>query len=116
MTRLNTMPVPPPKPATIVLCELALAAGVAGHCVALCYRDLPAPVACQLYKHCIRFAGAATVRHVRALADVRKLADEVGQVRLVIVYSLRLRNPTGVARSNCLCLSGCGRVVTSSIW
>jgi len=76
----------------VALSELAIAAGMAGRSVTLCFEGFPAPVLCQLYKYCIRYAGPETVRNIYTQADVRKLAKEIDQVRLVLVHTARLCN------------------------
>lgn len=92
MTRLPVAPTLPPKPTSVVLSELAIAAGMVGHSATLSFQSFPAPVLCQLWKYCIRYAGPETVRHIYTQADVRKLAKEIDQVRLVLVYTDRLCN------------------------
>lgn len=88
------MPSPSPSamPTSVALAELAIAAGAVGESLTVCYQGLPATVLCQLYKHCIRYAGAAAVRHVRTARDVRGLVDAIGSVSLAIVYNARLVN------------------------
>jgi hypothetical protein len=76
----------------VTLSELAIAAGMIGHSVTLCFQGFPAPTLCQLWKYCIRYAGPETVRHIHVQADVRKLAEEIDQVRLVLFYTARLCN------------------------
>ena len=92
MTRLPISQTVPPKPASATLCELAIAAGVAGRSVSLCLQDFPAPLLCQLWKYCTQYAGLMGVRHVRSQADIRKLAEQVSRVRLALVFSPQLRH------------------------
>ena len=97
MTRLHT-PLPvPPKPSSVALSELAIAAGVAGHGITLWYHDFPAPVLCQIWQYCTRYAGSREVRHIRTPADARKLADHVSDTRLALAYNARLCNPAAWA-------------------
>ena len=92
MTRLNIPHPVPPKPATISLCELAIAAGRAGHSVTLSFQSFAAPALCQLWRYCIRYAGPETVRNIYTQADIRKLAKAIDEVRLVLVHTARLCN------------------------
>ena len=94
MTRLCVNPAMSPKPASIGLCELAIAAGVAGQSVTLSFQDFPAPVLCQLWRYCTRYAGSVAIRHIHSQTDVRKLAGEISDVRLALVYTPRLRGMT----------------------
>ena len=50
MTRLNAQIPLPPKPASVSLCELAIAAGTAGHSVTIRFEDYPAHVLCKLWQ------------------------------------------------------------------
>ena len=90
MTRLPTVPTPPPKPTSIALSELAIVAGMAGRNVTLSFDGFPAPTLCQLWKYCIRYAPPETVRNIYTQADVRKLAKGIDQVRLVLLHTPRL--------------------------
>ena len=90
MTRLPAIPTPPPKPTSVALSELAIAAGLAGGNVTLSFDEFPAPTLCQLWKYCIRYAPAETVRNIYTQADVRKLAKGIDQVRLVLLHTPRL--------------------------
>ena len=90
MTRLPAIPTPPPKPTSVALSELAIAAGLAGRNVTLSFDGFPAPTLCQLWKYCIRYAPAETVRNIYTQADVHKLAKGIDQVRLVLLHTPRL--------------------------
>lgn len=92
MTRIHTALPVPLKPSSVKLCELAIATGMVGHSVTLSFQSFPAPTLCQLWKYSIRYAGAEKVRNIYSQADVRKLAKEVDQVRLILVYTARLCN------------------------
>jgi len=46
MARLPTTLQPPPAPHSVVLAELAIAAGIAGHSITLYYQGYPAPLSC----------------------------------------------------------------------
>ena len=60
MTRLSVAPTPPPKPISVALSELAIAAGMTWHSVTLSFQGFPAPILCQLLKYCIRYVGPGT--------------------------------------------------------
>ncbi len=92
MTRLPVAPTLPPKPTSVALSELAIAAGRIGHSVTLCFQGFPAPVLCQLWRYCIRYAGPETVRNIYTQADARKLAKAIDEVGLVLVHTARLCN------------------------
>jgi hypothetical protein len=97
MTRLNTPLTLPPAPDTVSLCELAIAAGVAGRSIAIQFRDFPAPVVCKLWQYSMHFAGPGEVRHVRNQSHIRKLPEACGSVKLILVYSEKLRAATSWA-------------------
>jgi hypothetical protein len=92
MTQLPVTSAPPPKPTSVALSELTIAAGLAGRSLTLSFQSFPALVLCQLWKYSIRYAGPNTVRNVYTQADVRKLAKEIDQVRLVLVHTAGLCN------------------------
>ena len=94
MTRLPTTHNLPRRPVSATLSELAISAGIAGHSLALCFRDFPAPVLCELWRHCTNSLAADEVYHVRTPTDARRLASRMGNVRLVLVHVPRLHNPT----------------------
>lgn len=94
MTRLCIPRPAPSKPISVALCELAIAAGVAGQSLTLCFDGYPAPVLCQLWRYCTRYTGPSELHHVRTQADVGKLTDEPSAVRLVLAHAQRLRNAT----------------------
>jgi len=96
MTRLPATPVPPPAPASVILSELALAAGAAGHGVTVCFDGYAAPLLCDVWKRFIARLGSSRVFHVSTQADVRKLG-EVANLRLIIVHQARLLSPTAWA-------------------
>ena len=97
MTRLNSSIPLPPKPATVSLCELAIAAGMAGQSVAIRFQDFPAHIVCQIWKYSMHFAEPNTVYHVRNQPDVRKLPPACGDMRLVLVYTEKYRTASSWA-------------------
>ncbi len=97
MTRLPAADWHPRKPASVALGELALAAGMAGQSVTLCFHDFPAPLLCEFWKYYARSLGANEVYHIRSQADIKKLSDRVGELRLVLVHAPRLHNPAAWA-------------------
>lgn len=90
MTRLATPFSPPPRPHSVVLGELAIAAGIAGQPITLLYRDFPAPVLCEIWKHHARGLRADQVLQVRSQADVRSLDGRIDDVRMILVHAGRL--------------------------
>ena len=94
MTRLPTTHNLPLRPVSAALAELAIAGGMAGHPLALLFRDFAAPVLCDLWRHCTSPLVADQVYHVHTPADARKLANRAANVRLVLVHAARLHNPT----------------------
>ena len=91
MTRLNTCLSLPPKPNTVSLCELAIAAGLAGQSIAVHFQDYPAHVLCKLWQYSINFAGPSEVRHIPNQSEIRKLPGVCGNTKLVLVHSEKLR-------------------------
>ena len=58
-------------------------------------------------KHCIRYAGPEAVHHVHTQADVHKLGKVIDNIRLVLLYASRLRNPASwVIQTSGLALEG----------
>ena len=94
MTRLLAMPVPPPAPVSVVLPELAVAAGLAGHSVTVCFDGFAAPLLCELWKRFVEQVGSSHVHHVTSQSDVRKLAKHSVHPQLIIVHQPRLHNAT----------------------
>jgi hypothetical protein len=94
MTRLHITHRPPLKPRSVMLGDLAIAAGIAGQSITLCYQDFPAPLLCETWRYHARFLDAEEVFHVRTQADLRKLTERGAEVRLVLVHALRLHVPT----------------------
>jgi len=94
MTRVNVTPQPPPRPASVVIGEMAIAAGIAGHSLTLCYRDYPAPLLCEQWKYFAQSVDADAVLHIHGQADVRKIADRINGLRLVFVHSPSHHGPT----------------------
>lgn len=97
MTRLHAMPLVPPAPVSVRLVELAVAAGVAGHSITLCFQDYPAPILSEVWKIIVNQLGAERVFQVTSQADIRKLAEAVAYHRLVLVHNPRLVTATGWA-------------------
>ena len=86
MTRL-TVPQPvPATPRTVHLGELAIAAGMAGRPVTLCYQEFPAPLLSEVWRHHIGTAGPEAVYHVRTQSDLNKLPERLPITRLVLVH------------------------------
>ena len=92
MTRVNTTLSPIRKPDSVVLVELAIAAGLAGNPVAVCFSESTATVTCQIWKYFAQFAGPERVLHVHSQTDIRKLTKAVVDRRLIVVHTPRLFN------------------------
>ena len=94
MTRLPTPQPVPTTPRTVRLGELAMAAGMAGLPVTLCYQEFPAPVLSEVWRYHIRTAGPDAIHHVRTQSDLNKLPEQLADARLVLVHTPRLHIPT----------------------
>ncbi len=94
MTHLPTPQPATTTPCTIRLGELAMAAGMAGMPVALCYQEFPAPILSEVWRHYIRTAGPDSIHHVRTQGDLNRLPERLGDLRLVLVHTPRLHVPT----------------------
>ena len=86
MTHLPTPQPATTTPCTIRLGELAMAAGMAGMPVALCYQEFPAPILSEVWRHYIRTAGPDVVHHVRTQGDLNKLPERLAEVRLEYLH------------------------------
>ena len=73
MTRISTAPTTVPKPDSVLFGELAIAAGLVGQPVAVCYSESTAAMDCELWKHFSEFAGSSHVLHVHSQKDVTTL-------------------------------------------
>ena len=82
MTRLQTTHRPLLKPYSVILADLAIAAGSAGHSVALCYHEYPAPLLCELWKHHSRCVSSTSVHQIRVQGDIKRLLERITEVRL----------------------------------
>jgi hypothetical protein len=94
MTRLQIANMAPQFPPSIRLGELAIAAGMAGFPVTLCYQDFFAPLLSQVWSHYIRSVGSDAVHHVHTQRDLNKLPERMSDVRVVFVHTPRLHLPT----------------------
>jgi len=94
---MTNQPTPQPVPITpdiVRLGELAIAAGIAGLPVTLCYPDFPAPVLSRIWQHYVRFVGSDAAHHVSTQGDLKGLTKQMCDVRLVMVHTPRLHIPT----------------------
>ena len=94
MTRTSTRRSGPATPSSVRLGELAMAAGLAGDSVTLCYQDFPAPVLSGIWQHHVRAVGPDAVHHIHTQKDLNKLPSRMAEVRVVIVHTPRLHIPT----------------------
>jgi hypothetical protein len=92
MTRINTTPAAIRKPDSVLFGELAIAAGMTGNPVAVCFSESAAVVDCELWKYLAQCAGPGRAMHVHSQIDVRKLTKAVGSCPLVVVHAPRLFN------------------------
>ena len=78
-------------PANVVLLgEFALATGLAGNSMALCYDGFSGTVLCQIWNRLARRVDAGRVVHVRTQSDVNKIAKSIRGAPLVVVHAARL--------------------------
>lgn len=94
MTRTSARRSVPATPSSVRLGELAMAAGLAGDSVTLCYHDFPAPVLSGIWQHHTRAVGPDAVHHIHTQKDLNKLPSRMAVVRVVIVHTPRLHIPT----------------------
>jgi hypothetical protein len=85
------------RPASIVLGELAIAAGIAGRSITLCFEDYPASIVCAICKYLVHGVGGESVSQIRGQGDVNKLEKRGSDVRLVLVQSSRVYTATAWA-------------------
>ena len=78
------------KPDSVLLGELAIAAGLADRPVAVCCTESPAALDAELWRYFAQFAGSDRVIHVYSQADVRQLRKAFSSQRLVVVHEPRL--------------------------
>ncbi len=93
MTRLPIPQSGPVTPATVRLGELAIAAGVAGFPVTVCYQGFPAPELAEVWKHHIGSVEAEGVYHIHTQRNVDKLPPLLAELRVVLVHAPRLHIP-----------------------
>ena len=93
MTRTSTRRSGPATPSSVRLGELAIAAGLAGDSVTLCFQDFPAPVLSGIWQHHARAVGPDAVHHIHTQKDLNKLPLRMAEVRVVIVHTPRLHIP-----------------------
>jgi hypothetical protein len=90
MTRFPTSQAVPTVPRSVVLGELAIAAGIAGRSLTLLYQDYSGPALCEMWKYLLRGFDADEILHVRSQADVRSLGERVAELRAVLIHTPRL--------------------------
>jgi len=77
------------RPTSVVLGELAIAAGLVGESVTIAC-DFPANTLCQVWKYYTQALGAGNVIHVRAKKDLKEFGARLTELRAVFVNSPRL--------------------------
>jgi hypothetical protein len=90
MTRFPTSQAVPAVPRSVVLGELAIAAGIAGRSITLLYQDYSGPALCEMWKYLMRGFGPDEVLHVRSQADVRSLGERLADIRNVLIHAPHL--------------------------
>lgn len=73
------------RPISVVLGELAVAAGLVGESVTVAY-DFPANTLCQIWKHYTQALGASNVIHARVKKDIKDFEARFTDIRAVFVY------------------------------
>jgi len=97
MPRLNNPTGISSRPTSVVLTELAVAAGIAGRSVTLCFDEYPASIVCEMYRYFIAGLDADNVMRVQRQGDVKELEKRISDTRLVLVQSPRLYTSTAWA-------------------
>ena len=77
-------------PRSIVLGELAIAAGIAGRSLTFWHQDYSGPALYEMWKYLLRGFGPDAVFHVRSQADVRSLGERLADIRGVLIHASRL--------------------------
>lgn len=78
------------RPDSVVLCELAIAAGITGTALTVCFDSFPAVVLSELWGYCIRGVTTPAVLRVRGQRDLKTLEERMEVIRIVLVDSERL--------------------------
>ena len=97
MTRIPSTERAPQIPASVMISSLAIAAGATGQSLAVCFREYPAPLLCEMWKRLTAAFDAEKVCHVHTAKDVRDLTSRISDVRIVIVHASRLLIPVNWA-------------------
>ena len=82
------------RPTSVILSELAIASGIAGRSVTLCFEEYPAPIVCEICRYLMQGLGMESVGQIRVRGDINKLEKRISDVRLVLVQSSRLYTAT----------------------
>lgn len=77
------------RPTSVVLGELAIAAGFTGESVTVAC-DFPASTQCQIWKYYTQTLGAGNVIHAREKKDIKNFEARLSGIRAVFVYSPRM--------------------------
>ncbi len=81
-------------PPSILLGELAIAAGMAGFPLTLCYEGFPAPLLCQIWRYYTQLLPPGAVLHIHTQRDLNQLVGRMSEVRVVLVHTGRLQIST----------------------
>jgi hypothetical protein len=77
------------RPTSVVLGELAIAAGLVGESVTITC-DFAANTICQIWRYYTQALGASNVIHAREKKDIKDFGSRLTDVRAVFVYSPRM--------------------------
>lgn len=85
MTRINTASRAVLKPDSGVIGEMAIAAGLVGQPIAVCFAESTATMDCELWKYLSTLARPSRVLNVNSQKDVTTLRKTVGHWRVIVV-------------------------------
>ena len=91
MPRINDPTQISTRPTSVVVCELVIAAGIAGKSMTVCYDNSPASFLCEFCKYFIQGIGRSSFRHVRTQQHLRQVVEHLTNLRLILVQEPRLR-------------------------
>lgn len=78
------------RPDSVVLCELAIAAGIAGNVLTISFKHFPGVILSEFFGHCIRGVTTPAVLRIRGRRELKTLEERMETIRLVLVDSERL--------------------------
>jgi hypothetical protein len=90
MARLNHPTGLADRPSSVALGELAIAAGLVGQSLAVNFRDFPALILCQLWRHFTEGVGPGQVLRVCTRKDLKNLDEMLAGLRIAIIQNTSL--------------------------